>query len=123
MSEEKRAPVTKIEKIPPKILAEMNKAQEELNEANKEFFQLSTQLVGEKRRLNELYSKRESNAKKIQKALDRAAKKRKLEQQTAYKWRYDPQTASFIGISYTAPEPPKPVETPIEEPKTEDKGE
>ena len=41
MSEEQKKPITKVEKVPEKILAEMNQAQTELNEYNKEFFHWS----------------------------------------------------------------------------------
>ena len=112
MSEEvkKPEPVTRVEKISEKHLEKIEGLKKEIDALNNEFFQLSTQIVGIQKKLNELYDKRQNKAESIQATIKDAGKKLKLDKRKDFNWRYN-GTDSFIGVSYTAkPEPIKPEE-------------
>jgi predicted nucleic acid-binding Zn-ribbon protein len=104
MAEETRKE-TIVEHIPEKIQEKLNKVKGEIEIANNQFFQLSSNIVELQNELNKLHKQRKEKAQVIQQTLNFAAGKLKLAKRTGYNWRFNGQD-SFVGV-------------PVPEPKTQ----
>ena len=111
---ENKTPVTKVEKIPEKIVEKLGTIKKDIEEINSEFFNLANQLVGIQDRLQTLKRRREEKGENYSSTLNFAAGKLKLKKRTDYNWRFDGKD-SFIGVSYTTPPTTTEETTPVEE--------